>query len=172
MSFQNNPHILFWAVCNLVLNFFETPLNTAIPKKLQHNQSVTALMHQPTFFEFQYLMPSSHCTILARFLTHRQVLINRRQMPDIGGKSALVHVSDNRQVWMIKDTIWGNRRCVADTREKLGMLNIWKNTSAMTYSQWESKIQGSGKFREDFILYSFFFKAIRYLQKTCIHFWH
>ncbi len=26
MSFQNNPHILFWAVCNLVLHFFETPL--------------------------------------------------------------------------------------------------------------------------------------------------
>ncbi len=44
------------------------------------------------------LMSSSHCTILARFFTCRQVLINRRQMPDIGGKSVLVHASDNHTV--------------------------------------------------------------------------
>ncbi len=50
-------------------------------------------------------MPSSHCTILARFFTRRQVLINRRQMPEIGGKSVLVHASDNRAVRIIK----GNR---------------------------------------------------------------
>ncbi len=53
-------------------------------------------------------MPSSHCTILARFFTRRQVLINRRQMPEIGGKSVLVHASDNRAVWIIKDAIWPN----------------------------------------------------------------
>ncbi len=71
------------------------------------------------------LMPSSHCTILARFFTRRQVLINRRQMPEIGGKSVLVHANDNRAVWIIKDAIWGNRRCVADARQIFGMLNIW-----------------------------------------------
>ncbi len=70
-------------------------------------------------------MPSSHCTILARFFTCRQVLINRRQMPDIGGKSMRVHASENRAVWIIKDAIWGRRRCVADTREIFGMLNIF-----------------------------------------------
>ncbi len=71
------------------------------------------------------IMPSSHCTILARFFTRGQVLINRRQMPEIGGKSALVPASDNRAVWIIKDVIWGNPRHVADAREIFGMLNIW-----------------------------------------------
>ncbi len=70
------------------------------------------------------VMPSSHCTILARFFTRRQVLINRRQMPEIGGKSELVPASDNRAVWIIKDGIWGNRRHVADARRIFGMLNI------------------------------------------------
>ncbi len=77
-------------------------------------------------------MPSSHCTILARFFTRRQVLMNRWQMPEIGGKSVLVHASDNRTVWIIKDAIWGNRRCVADAHEIFGMLNIW--------SCWQFKI--------------------------------
>ncbi len=37
------------------------------------------------------VMPSSHCTILARFFTRRQVLINRRQvMLEIGGKSVTI----------------------------------------------------------------------------------
>ncbi len=76
-------------------------------------------------FQNRILMPSSHCTILARFFTRRQVLINRRQMPEIGGKSVLVPASDNRAVWIIKDAIWGNRRHVADAREIFGMLNIW-----------------------------------------------
>ncbi len=71
------------------------------------------------------LMLRSHCTILARFFTRRQVLINRWQMPHIGGKSVLVHASDNRAVWIIKDAIWGNRWCVTDTRKIFGMLNIW-----------------------------------------------
>ncbi len=71
------------------------------------------------------VMPSSHCMILARFFTRRQVLINRRQMAEIGGKLELVHASDNRTVWIIKDAIWGNRRCVADAHEIFGMLNIW-----------------------------------------------
>ncbi len=46
-------------------------------------------------------------------------------MPEIGGKSVLVHASDNRRVWIIKDAIWGNRRCVADARKIFAMLNIW-----------------------------------------------
>ncbi len=66
------------------------------------------------------LMPSSHCMILARFFTRRQVLINHRQMPNIGGKSVLVHVSDNRAVWIIKDAIWGHRRCISRHPQ-----NIW-----------------------------------------------
>ncbi len=70
------------------------------------------------------LMPSSHCTILAQFFTRRQVLINRRQMPEIGGKSVLVPAKDNRAVWIIKDAIWGKRRHVADARRIFGMLNI------------------------------------------------
>ncbi len=82
-------------------------------------------------------------------------------MPEIGGKSALVPASDNRAVWIIKDTIWGNRRRPqniwhAKYLELSAILNpaVWmssdrfwlKNTSAMTYSQRESKIQGSWKF--------------------------
>ncbi len=66
------------------------------------------------------LMPSSHCMILARFFTRRQVLINHRQMPNIGGKSVLVHVSDNRALWIIKDAIWGHRRCISRHPQ-----NIW-----------------------------------------------
>ncbi len=71
------------------------------------------------------------------FSIARQVLINRRQMPKIGGKSLLVHASYNRAVWNIKDV----------SRSE-GI--------AMTYSQWESKIQGSGKLREDlfFLLFT------------------
>ena len=71
------------------------------------------------------LMPSSDCTILAPILARRQVLRNRRQMPEITGKSVLVHASDNHAVWMSKDAIWENHRRVADAREIFGMLNIW-----------------------------------------------
>ncbi len=90
-------------------------------------------------------MPSSHCTILARFFTRRQFLIIRRQMPDIGGKSVLVHVSDNRAVWIIKDAIWGHRRCVADTCEIFGILNIWSWWFTILLCEWvltESYISG------------------------------
>ncbi len=45
----------------------------------------------------------------------------------IRGKSVLVHMRDNRAVWIIKDLIWGHRRCVTDTREIFGMLNIWSS---------------------------------------------
>ena len=69
--------------------------------------------------------PSSDCMILAQFLARRQVLRNRRQMPEIIGKSVLVHASDNHAVWMSKDGIWENRRRVADACEIFGMLNIW-----------------------------------------------
>ncbi len=120
------------------------------------------------------LMPSSHYTILARFFTRRQVLINHRQMPEIGGKSVLVPTSDNRAVWIIKDAIWGNRRCVADAREIFGMLNIWscrrftgllcewvltgfwlKNTSAMTYRPLRE--QDTGQLEVQGGLFFFFF---------------
>lgn len=70
-------------------------------------------------------MPSSDCMILATILARRQVLRNRRQMPEITGKSALVHASDNHAVWMNKDANWENHRRVADAREIFGMLNIW-----------------------------------------------
>ncbi len=69
-------------------------------------------------------MSSSHCTILARFFTCRQVLINRRQMPDrrqIGARS---------REWQSHSVNYQRRdlresRCVADTRKIFGMLNIW-----------------------------------------------
>ncbi len=123
-----------------------------------------------------YLMPSSHCTILARFFTRRQVLINRRQMPEIGGKSVLVPASDNRAVWIIKDAIWGNRRCVADGREIFGMLNIWscrRFTSllcewVLTGSDWKihrrwptanerARYRAAGSSRRSFFFFFFFF---------------
>ncbi len=64
---------------------------------------------------------------------------------------------------IIKDSICEICRRIAYDRETFGMLNIWscrryksccvrlvwlKNTSVMNYSQWESKIQGGGKFGE------------------------
>ncbi len=62
----------------------------------------------------------------------------------------------NPAVWMSSDRFW------------------LKNTSPMTYSQWESKIQGSGKFGEDFLFvcFCFFYKAINvsHVQTTCLHF--
>jgi len=58
-------------------------------------------------------MPSSDCMILATILARRQVLRNRRQMPEITGKSVLVHASDNHAVWMSKDVIWERRRWAA-----------------------------------------------------------
>ncbi len=54
-----------------------------------------------------------------------QVLWNRRQILKIGGKSVLVHASDNHAVWIIKDTIWEIHRRTADACEIFGMLNIW-----------------------------------------------
>ncbi len=64
--------------------------------------------------------PTSHCMILARFFIHRQVLLNRRQMPEIGGKLVLVHVSD-------KSRSMNYQRC--DLRESLMRRrrpwNIW-----------------------------------------------
>ncbi len=59
---------------------------------------------------FYTLMLSSHCSILALIFTRRQVLW-LRQMPEIRGKSVLVHTSDNHAVWIIKDVIWESRRC-------------------------------------------------------------
>ncbi len=69
-------------------------------------------------------MSSSHCTILAPIFTHRQVLQNHQQMPEIGGKSVLVHVSDNHtlnyQRRDLRESPMRRRR-----REIFGMLNIW-----------------------------------------------
>ncbi len=123
------------------------------------------------------LMPSSHCMILARFFTRRQVLIYRWQMPHIGSKSVLVHASDNRAVWIIKDAIWGNRWCVTDTRKIFGMLNIWScRRFTILLCKWvltenyisddlqPTREQDTGQLGEHFF---FFFN---HLQTTCIHF--
>ncbi len=67
---------------------------------------------------------------------------------------------------IIKDAIWVNRRHPLNIWHvkylELSAINnpavneFWlRNTSAVTYSQWESKIQGSGKFGEDFIIIIF-----------------
>ncbi len=124
------------------------------------------------------LMPSSHCTILARFFTRRQVLINRRQMAEIGGKSVLVPASDNRAVWIIKDAIWGNRRHVADAREIFGMLNIWSCQRfsillcewVLTGSDWKihqrwptanesARYRAAGSSRRSFFYFLFFLQS-------------
>ncbi len=124
------------------------------------------------------LMPSSHYTILARFFTRRQVLINHRQMPEIGGKSVLVPTSDNRAVWIIKDAIWGNRRCVADAREIFGMLNIWSCRRftgllcewVLTGSDWKihrrwptaterARYRAAGSSRRSFFFFFFFLQS-------------
>ncbi len=43
-------------------------------------------------------LPNNHTVDFSPIFTRRQVLINRRQMPEIGGKSVLVPESDNRAV--------------------------------------------------------------------------
>ncbi len=131
-----------------------------------------------------YLMPSSHCTILARFFTRRQVLINRRQMPEIGGKSVLVPASDNRAVWIIKDATWGNSRHVADARRIFGMLNIWSCRRfsillcewVLTGSDWKihprwptanerARYRAAGSSRRIFFI-EFFYKASIRIYRT------
>ncbi len=130
-------------------------------------------------------MPSSHCAILGRFFTRRQVLINRWQMPDIGRKSELVHASDNRAVWIIKDAIWGHRRCVADTWKIFAMLNIWsyrrftfllcervlteKYISDDLHPMREQLYRAAGSSGRTFI-FDLLTITVSHLQTTCIHF--
>ncbi len=75
----------------------------------------------------------------------------------------------NRSVWMIKDAIWGSspmrRRHPRNTwhdkyleldSQSCYVNELWlKNTSAMTYSRRESKIQSSGTLREGLNLFVF-----------------
>ncbi len=76
-------------------------------------------------------------------------------MPEIGGKLVFVHASDSHAVWIIKDAIWENSNIWDAKYLDLSAIQnpaVWnvfwlKNKSVMTYSQSESKIQGSGKFR-------------------------
>ncbi len=51
------------------------------------------------------VIQSLHCTILALIFTRQQVLWNRRQMPEIWGKSVLVHMSDSPAVLIINNLI-------------------------------------------------------------------
>ncbi len=113
---------------------------------------------------FFLLMPSSHCTILARFFTRRQVF-----------DKSPTNAWHRRQI---------GARCVADTHKIFGMLNIWscwrftillcewvlaeKYISNDLQPMREQDVQGSGKLGEDF----FFYKAINvsHLQTMCIHF--
>ncbi len=56
-------------------------------------------------------MTSSTCTILAPIFTcDRFYKIARKNAP-IGGKSVLVHASENHALWIIKAAIWENRQC-------------------------------------------------------------
>ncbi len=99
---------------------------------------------------------------------------------DIRGKSVLIHTSDNRAVWIIKDVIWGYRRCVADTREIFGMLNIWscrrftillcERVPTEKYisddlQPMREQATGQREAQEDFN-----HLTINHLQTTCIHF--
>ncbi len=65
-------------------------------------------------------MQSSHCTVLAPIFTHRLVLWDRRQMPEIRGKPVLIQVTITRMNYKRRD--WENHRCVADACEIFGMI--------------------------------------------------
>ncbi len=73
-----------------------------------------------------YLMPSS----LARFFTRWQVLINRRQMPEIGGKSVLVHASDNRAVNL---NIWHAKYLELSAIQNLA---VWMSSDWIIHWRW------------------------------------
>ncbi len=80
----------------------------------------------------------------------RESPTRRRRPPNIWHAKYLeLSAILNPAVWMSSDRFW------------------LKNTSAMTYSQWESKIQGRGKFKEDFFFFFFFFyKASIRIHRT------
>ncbi len=138
-------------------NAFEDPP----PKKKNNNNNLC--------YKIDRLMPSSHCTILDRFFTRWQVLINHDKWPKseensfmrvtITARSLNYQGRNLRESPMRRWHPWNI--CHAKYLELSAIHNPtvwmsfdWKNTSVMTYSQWESKIQGSGKFGEEFILQS------------------
>ncbi len=71
------------------------------------------------------LMPSSHCTILARFFkTDRFWEIADKCPTSDANRCSFTIVPrqscrDNRAVWIIKDAIWGHRWCVATPAQYL-----------------------------------------------------
>ncbi len=82
-------------------------------------------------------MPSSHCTILVRFFSRRRVLINQRT-----NRCSFTRVT----IAQCKFSKTQSEVIVVNP----AVCEFWlKNTSVRTYSQWESKIQGSWKLRKD-----------------------
>ncbi len=128
------------------------------------------------------LMPSSHCTILARFFNRRQVMINRQQMHNIGGRSVLVHVRDNRAVWIIKDAIWENRGLhmwnirhakIWSFRRFTILLCEWVLSEKYSSEHLQSmRVQDTGQLEAQSVLFLIlFYKAISHLQKNVHTFW-
>ncbi len=147
------------------------------------------LLLRSSFLNFLYgflLMPSSHCAILGRFFTRRQVLINRWQMHRHRKKLwASSREWQSRSVnYQRRDLRSDHRRCVADTWKIFAMLNIWsyrdshsccvnefwlKNTSVMTPTPNERPIiQGSWKLGETFI-FDLLTITVSHYKTTCIH---
>ncbi len=125
------------------------------------------------------VMPRSHCTILARFFTRRQVLINRRQMPNIGGKSVLVPAIE----WQSR-SVNCQRRDLRETMRRRHPGNIWHakylelsviHNPAVWMSfdwkihQWWPTANERAGYR---VAVFFFYKAINvsHLRTTCLHF--
>ncbi len=115
------------------------------------------------------LMPSSHCTIF--------------HSPTGFDKSEANRCSFTRETIVQCELSKTRSEVFADTSpspvkylpcykylELSAIHNPAENTSTMTYSQWESRIQGSGKFREDLFVFNFFLHKAINVQTTCIHF--
>ncbi len=130
------------------------------------------------------VMPSSHCAILARFFTRRQVLINRRQMPNIGGKSVLVPAiewqsrSVNCQRHDLRETmrrrhpgnIWH-----AKYLELSAIHNpaVWMSFDWKIHQWWPTANERAGyRVAGSSGTFFFFYKAINFshLRTTCLHF--
>ncbi len=110
----------------------------------------------PFNFLFSFsLMPSSHCTIFHSPTGFAKSPTNGRNQRQIGARSrewqsrsVNYQRRDLRESPMCRRAVGDSQSCCVN--------EFWlKHTSAMTYSQWESPIQGSGKFREDFFFFLF-----------------
>ncbi len=189
-SFDDVMHCRWWdlqSLCNLTLR--------SIVFKVFHNlfthsfHRLEILCPSLLLRDSASLMPSSHCMILARFFTRRtgfdKLPTNARDRRQIGARSSEwqsrsvnYQRRDLRESPMCRRCPWNIWH--AKYLELSAILNpaVWmssdrfwlKNTLAMTYSQWESKIHGSWKFEEVFFIYFFIYfftkRALEYTEQV------